>query len=425
MLREFTIDRLGAQGDGVALTPDGPVYTPFALPGERVRAEVAGDRATLVAVLEPSPERVEPPCPHFGRCGGCALQHLAPGAYLAWKREQAAAALGARGVEAEVEPVRPVSSGSRRRTAFALRREGERARLCYHGRRSHELIAIDQCPLLEPRLAGLLPALSDLLAPLARSGAKGKSRRGSGTGGGSEAEAEVWLTACDNGVDMTVKGAPAPGPGLLARLAEAAPALGLIRVTVNGDLMLQRESPRVRFGGVAAAPPPGVFLQAVEAAERELADLLVAGMGEAKDAADLFAGLGAFTFPMARRARVTAVEADSQALAALAAAARGAGGLKPVTTLRRDLFRDPLAPAELRRFDVAALDPPRAGAAAQAAELAKSSVPRIVMASCNPAAFARDARTLLDGGYRLTRVAPVDQFLFSHHLELAAHFVRP
>jgi 23S rRNA (uracil1939-C5)-methyltransferase len=408
MKLELTIDRLGAQGDGVAQTPDGPVYVPFTLPGERVRIEASGDRGTLDEVLEPSPLRAAPPCPHFGRCGGCAVQHLQPEAYLAWKREQVVAALRARGIEAEVEPVRPVAARSRRRTAFTLRRDGKGAQLCYHGRRSHELIAIEQCPVIDPRLSRLIPELGPLLAPVVK--AKGG--------------AELWLTACDNGVDVSIKGAAKAGPALLASLAAEAPALGVIRVTINGELLFSLAAPQVRLGGVAVSPPVGSFLQAVQAAEQELANLVVAGMGDAREAADLFAGLGAFTFPMARQARMTAVESDRQALAALNAACRGAVGVKPISTLGRDLFRDPLSARELKRFDMVALDPPRAGAAAQADGLARSAVPRIVVVSCNPAAFARDARTLIDGGYRLLRVAPVDQFLFSPHLELVAHFRR-
>jgi 23S rRNA (uracil1939-C5)-methyltransferase len=408
MLCELTIDKLGAQGDGVAGAADGPVFIPFALPGERVRVEVRGERGTLVEVIEPSPDRVEPLCRHFGRCGGCSLQHLAEGPYLAWKREQVLAALASRGLDAEVEAVRPVAGHSRRRTAFTLRREGKTARVCYHGRKSHELVAIEQCPVLEPRLASLIPRLPRLLAPLVK----------------AKSDAELWLTACDNGVDVTLKGAATPKPEHLARIAEEAPALGVIRLTVNGQMALSLTNPRVSFVGATVTPPPGGFLQAVQAAERELAELVAAGVGDAKEAADLFAGMGAFTFVLARRSRVTAVESDRQALAALVAGSRGAQGLKGITTLGRDLFRDPLSVGELKRFEAVALDPPRAGASAQADELAKSNVSRISMASCSPAAFARDARVLIDGGYQMIRVAPVDQFLFSPHIELVAHFVR-
>lgn len=408
MLCELTIDRLGAQADGVAATTAGPVFVPFTLPGERVRVEIAGERGTLMEVLEPSPDRVEPICSHFGRCGGCAVQHLRRDAYLAWKREQVAAALASRGVSVEVEAVRPVEAHSRRRTAFTLRREGKSAKLCYHGRKSHELVAIEHCPVLEPRLADLIPRLPELLAPLAK--AKG--------------DTELWLTACDNGVDLTIKGAASPKPEHLARIAEAAPSLGVIRVTINGGLALSLSTPVIGFSGARVTPPPGAFIQAVASAEKKLAGLVAAGVGEAKEAADLFAGMGAFTFPLAQRSRVTAVESDRQALAALAAGSRGAAGLKAIATMARDLFRHPLSAHELKRFDAVALDPPRAGASAQATELARSTVKRIAMASCSPASFARDARTLIDGGYLLARVTPVDQFLFSPHIELVAHFVR-
>jgi 23S rRNA (uracil1939-C5)-methyltransferase len=405
---EVTIEKLGAQGDGVAVTDGGPVFVPFALPGERVRVKAAGERGTLLKVLEPSADRAAPECSHFGKCGGCAVQHLERKAYLAWKRDQAAAALRSRGIEAEVEEVRPVPPGSRRRTAFTLKREGKRVKICHHGRKSHDLVEIEQCALLEPRLGALVSRLPGVLAPAV----------------GARGAVELWLLACENGIDVTLKGAANAGPDFLANLASEAPSLGVIRVTINGDMALSLASPQVRFAGALATPPPGAFLQAVAAAEAELAGLAVAGVGEAGTVVDLFAGMGAFTFPLARRSRVTAIESDRRSLGALAAASRSAVGFKPITRWARDLFRDPFSARELKSFDAAVLDPPRAGASAQAAELAKSTVPRVVMASCNPSAFARDARTLIDGGYRLDRVTPVDQFLYSPHLELVARFIR-
>jgi len=406
---EVEIDRLGAQGDGVAEGPNGPLFVPFALPGERVRVEVGEDgrHGALLEVLKRSPDRREPVCPHFGTCGGCALQELEEDAYLAWKRAVVVQALRSHGLDAEVEPVKPVPLGGRRRAAFALGRTPHGLVLGYRRARSHDLIDIETCPILSPAIVTHLRKLKAVLGPLL----------------GGKREARVSVTETDTGLDIVVADVR-PKEADLAKLASEAARLGVARVTVDGESLMPDVPPSVRFGASQVKLPPGAFLQASPDAEAVMTELVRYGVGRAKRIADLFAGLGTFTLSLAGDAAVDAFEADEATLAALTEAARHTPRLKPVRALSRDLFRMPLGPAELAAYDAVVFDPPRAGAAAQAEQLAKSKVKRLVAVSCNPGTLARDLRLLVDGGYRLIRVVPVDQFLFSAHIEVVAHLER-
>jgi 23S rRNA (uracil1939-C5)-methyltransferase len=408
-MTEVTIERLGAQGDGVAEGPGGTLFVPFTLPGERVRVEPADDgkHAALLEVTQPSTDRVEPVCPHFGVCGGCALQHVEQGAYLAWKRDLVVQALKSRGLEAKVDDVRAVPLGSRRRATFALARDGHGLALGYRRARSHDLIDIDICPILSSKIVARLPKLKAALSPLL----EGKR------------EARIGITETETGLDVVMDGVRRPKETVMAKLAGGAAGLGLARITVAGE-SLTLTPPAVRFGTAVVKPPPGAFLQAAPDAETIMTALVREGVGKAKRVADLFAGLGTFSLALAGTSAVDAYETDEAALVALAEAARHTPRLKPVMTLRRDLFRDPLASRELDPYDAVVFDPPRAGAAAQSEQLAKSKVKRIVAVSCNPGTLARDLRVLVDGGYSITRVAPVDQFLFSGHVEAVAELTR-
>lgn len=410
-LLDVTIDRLGAQGDGVAIGSDGPIYVPFTLPGEQIRAAIDGDRGRLVAITQASLDRVAPACVHFGRCGGCALQHMAPEAYNAFKAGLVAGALRARGFDISLETLIVVGHGARRRAVLAARRVGGKTLLGFHEAASHTLLPIEECPVLSARIVAALPALADLVAPL-------QSRSG---------VARVAVLAADNGLDVTVDDVEKVlAPDLRARLAKDAVAAGLVRLSINRDPVFSEAKPVVMFGSVAVNPPPGAFLQASAAAEAAIASLALEALPKrAKRVADLFAGLGAFTFPLAHRAAVLALDSDRSSLAALAAAARHAQGLKPIETRLRDLFREPLSRKELEGFDAVVFDPPRAGGEAQATALARSGVGTIVAVSCNPATLARDLRILADGGYVLERVTPIDQFLYSAHVEAVAVLRRP
>jgi 23S rRNA (uracil1939-C5)-methyltransferase len=409
MQLDVRIERLGAQGDGVADGPEGPLFVPFALPGELVRiaVEPGNDRAGLVEVLEASPDRIEPVCLYFGTCGGCALQHLDSHAYLGWKRELVIAALRSRGLDAEVEQVWPVPLGSRRRASLALGRTKSGIALGYRRARSHDLIDVQSCPVLSPRIAASLPKLKEALAPLL----------------GGKREAKIGVTETESGLDIVVEGVR-PAPAALGAFAGRTGSLGVARLTVDGESIGPVAAPEVNLSGVKVRLPPGAFLQASHDAEAAMVELVREGLSGAKRIADLFAGLGTFTFALARDAAVDAFEADEAALRALAEAARKTPKLKPVRSFTRDLFRSPLGPKELANYDGVVFDPPRVGAKAQAEMLAKSQVARLVAVSCNPGTLARDLRILVNGGYRIARIVPVDQFLFSPHIEVVAHLER-
>ncbi len=405
---DLLINRLGAQGDGVA-DPDGRnIFVPFALPGERITAEVEGQRGHLLRVLEPSSERIAPVCKHFGKCGGCSVQHLAPGAYASWKQAMVIDAFRARGLAPQVDALqRP--GGKRRRAALKALRSESGVEIGFHEAASHELVAIAECPVLEPKIVAALPAVAKLIAPLLP----------------KRSEVRVTITLTRSGLDVDVEGTERKlTPEIRSALASGASTLGLARLVVGGDVVVEILQPFLTFATADVILPPGVFVQAVEAAETEIANRVVAAIGKSNRVADLFCGLGAFTFPLAARARVSAYDGSRSAITALANAAKKTSALKPIDAVVRDLFRDPLSPLELNEHDVVVFDPPRVGAEAQSQRLARSKVKTVVAVSCNPATLARDARHLVDGGYKIESVTPVDQFVYSAHVEVVAVFRR-
>jgi 23S rRNA (uracil1939-C5)-methyltransferase len=408
--RTLAIDSVGAQGDGVAA---GPVYAPLTLPGEQVRAAVAGDRAEALEILQASPERVAPPCPHFGACGGCALQHWDHRAYLAWKVEQIRAALARERIETDFAPAFSAAPGRRRRVALHARKGGAGVEIGYKARRSWRLVGIDTCPIADPRLVAAFPALRRLAAPLF------EHPRSAPT---------LHATVTETGLDVDVTGVERKSGGLSAdarvAVSEAAASADFARVTMSGETLYQARSPMVVFGHARVVLPPGGFLQAVPEAEAAMAAFAVEALAGAGLVADLFSGAGAFSFRLAERSRVLALDSAPEAIAALKGGLGSAPELKPIDAEVRDLFRRPLLVQEMKRVDAALFDPPRAGAADQARELARSRIERVVGVSCNPATFARDAALLVEGGFRLQRVLPVDQFLWSPHIELVGVFVR-
>jgi len=404
------IERVGAQGDGVA---DGQVFVAGALPGERVRVAVQGERAHLLEVIEASPERVAPACPHFGDCGGCALQHWASAPYLAWKAEQIRLALARERIETEILAPFAAPPGVRRRLALHARQGPAGAAIGFKARRSWRLAPIEVCPVAEPRLVAAFPALRRLAAGLFEH---------------PKSAPILHVTLTETGIDIEITGVERRSVGLSAdarvRLAQAAAEADFARVTLDGDILYQSRTPIVRIGRATVALPPGAFLQAVAAAEAAMAAFVGEALGGARSVADLYCGVGAFALRLAQTAKVLAADVSREAVGALGAAFRGASGLKPVSTLARDLARQPLDPAELAGVEAAVIDPPRAGALAQHQALARSRLGRIAGVSCNPATFARDARVLVDAGFTLERVLPVDQFLWSPHIELVGIFAR-
>jgi len=410
VVRDLEIRSVGAQGDGVA---EGPVYVPLTLPGERVRASVAGGRGDLLEVLAPSGDRTAPPCPHFGDCGGCALQHWRTEPYLAWKADQIRTALARVRIETDVMAPFVTPPGTRRRLALHARREDGGAVLGFKARRSWRLARIGTCVIAAPALSAALPALAVLAEPFLEHPL-------------SAPTLHVTLTA--TGLDVDVTGVERRSGGLSAdaRLAaaRAAEAGDFARVTLAGETVYQARQPTVRLGPATVALPPGAFLQATPQAEAAMTAFAAEAVRGARAVADLYCGVGTFTFALAGVAPVFAWDASAAAIRAVNGAIATAPGLRAVVAEARDLERRPVLARELRGIDTALFDPPRAGAAAQAAELAASDLGRIVGVSCNPATFARDARILADAGFVLERVAPVDQFLWSPHIELVGVFSR-
>jgi 23S rRNA (uracil1939-C5)-methyltransferase len=409
---ELTITHIGHRGDGIADTPAGAVYVPYALPGETVTVEpVEGhpDRRHLLRVENPSPERIAPICPHFGVCGGCAVQQWAEPHYRAWKREIVVTALRDAGIAAEVDDIVDAHGEGRRRATFHARR-GTHAVLDvgFAARQAHHIIPIDRCPILAAGLDGALAA----------AWAIGEALQGKGK------PLDIQATATDAGLDIDIRGSGPLSPQQTMTLARIAEKHRLARLTRHGEIVAQRAAPTIRISRAAVSLPPGSFLQATAAGEVALARLVEQHVGKAKVAADLFCGVGPFALRLAERMRVVAADGDEAAIRALAQAFASTPGLKPIAAERRDLFRRPFVAQELAKVDAVVFDPPRQGAQAQARELATSRVGVIIAVSCNPATFARDARLLIDGGWRLTAVTPVDQFRYSPHVELVARFAR-
>lgn len=407
---------MGAQGDAVCRLEDGRVvFAPFVLPGERARLKVSGQRGELIEVLSPSPERATPPCPHYEACGGCALQHWAHAPQLAWKESLIAAAMAREGLEAPFAPAFAASPGARRRVSLHARLggPGQVPRLGYKARRSWSLVDIEVCTIADPRLVAALPALRRLAAPFLEH---------------PKSAPTLHVTLTQTGVDVDVTGIERKSGGLSAdarlRAAQIAAETDLARVTLAGEIVYQARQPMVRLGPAMAALPPGGFLQAVAAAEDAMAQTALAAMAGAARVADLFCGLGTFTFRLAGLAPVLAADADGRAITALKAATGSAPGIKSITAETRDLYRRPVLAEELKRIDAVLFDPPRAGAPDQARQIAMSAVPVAVGVSCDAATFARDARILADGGFKLEQVRLIDQFLWSPHVELVGVFRR-
>ncbi len=402
------IAELGHAGDGIAEADGQRIFVPFTLPGETVSIERQGTRAQLVDVVAPSAERVTPACRHFGTCGGCALQHMDETAYRAWKREIVRRSFLLHHLDADVEPLVATPPGSRRRAIFSAVAIKDRLVLGFHRRAAHEIVRIEECPVLSHDIAAALPLIRSIAERTVR------KRR----------QARITVTA-GNGLDIAIDGGGRLDRNGLEALGRFAREQTIARLTVDGTDVFVNRRPEIAAGASALLPPPGSFVQASAKAETALAEAVLAHIGDAAPVADLFSGIGTFALRLARHAAVTAVEGDEALLGALGQAVRHGSGLKPVTTLRRDLFANPLAPAELDRFGAVVFDPPAAGAKAQSEAIAQSRVPKVVAVSCNPATLGRDARLLVNGGYRLIRVLPVDQFLWSAEIEVVATFARP
>jgi 23S rRNA (uracil1939-C5)-methyltransferase len=412
VIERLEIARVGRRGDGIAQTPAGTFYVPYTLPGETAEVDAwpgHPDRRRLVKIAVASPQRIAAICPHFGTCGGCALQHWARGEYRDWKRGLVVEALAQMGFAAAPELVDPLvdahGEGRRRAVFHAWRRAGDVLEVGFAALRAHHVVAIDHCPVLAPSLKGAIEAAWAIAEALAA----------------ERKPLDLQVTATETGLDIDLRGSGPLTSTRMTELARLAQEHRLARLTRHGEMLAQRAPPTVTMGRARVVLPPGAFLQATAAGEAALAALVLQHCGAAKTVGDLFAGVGPFALRLAERAKVMAADSDEDAVVALRDAAK-TPRLKPITAERRDLFARPYLAKELARLEAIVFDPPRQGAQSQARELAASPVPILVAVSCNPLTFARDARILADGGYRLTRVTPVDQFLYSAHVELVARF---
>jgi len=412
VVERLAIDHVGHRGEGVAYADGEAVYVPYTLGGETVEvAPTAGhpDRRRLLAVEQASPERIVPFCPHFGVCGGCAIQHWEIERYRAWKHQLVVETLKQAKLACEVSPLIDAHGlGRRRITLHARMGVHDVLKVGFTAVNSHDVIPVDRCPILDPGLSGALDAAWALAEPLI-STAK---------------PLDIQITATDSGLDVDVRGSGPLASAMITALSRICEQHRLARLTRHGELVLMRSPPVVSIGTAQVTLPPGSFLQATVAGEETLAALVAEACGRAKNIADLFCGVGPFALRLAAKARIAAFDSDAGAVTALQKAATATSGLKPVKAETRDLFRRPLVAQELRDFDAVVFDPPRQGAQAQALQLAASKIGTVIAVSCNIATFARDARILVDGGFRLEKVTPVDQFRYTPHVELVARLTR-
>ena len=398
------IEAMGRRGEGIARHEGRTLFVPGTLPGEDVKASGEGERLALAAMERASPDRVAPFCKHYGRCGGCQLQHWREEPYRAWKSSLVTEALAARGIAHEVTEIVDAHGAGRRRVSLHVRKRGTVVTAGYMEPRSHTLLDIDRCPILEPALE---PAFDIARALGAKLG-----------------DCDVNIASTLTGLDVSVKAERKIVEQEHRHLAQFVTALKLARLSVNAEVIATAVPPRLKLGKAEVALPPGGFLQATGLGEETLVRLVGENIGKAKCVADLFCGIGPFALRLAERAKVEAYDSDRPAITALNAAVKLTPGLKPLAAAARDLFREPLVPNEMKAFDAVVFDPPRAGAEAQAKQLARSKVKTVVAVSCDAGTFARDAEILVGGGYALKRVTAVDQFKWSSHVEVVALFTR-
>ncbi len=411
LAESLTIDHVGHRGDGVAYHNDATAFVPYSLPGELVTTDAMPghpDRRRLIHIETPSAARIAPFCEYFTRCGGCAIQHWRPDTYRAWKRQIVVDTLDHAGIDCAVDDLIDAHGAGRRRLTVHARRDNDGALLVgFAAAGSHAIVAIAQCPILDPALSGAL-GVARVLADVLKVTNK---------------PLDIQMTAARNGLDVDVRGTGPLPTAMIATLSRIAEQHNLARLTRHGELVLMRTPPVVAIGPANVSLPPGSFLQATTAGEDALGALVVKHAGKSKQIADLFCGVGPFALRLAARARVLACDSEADAIVALQKAAKSPG-LKPLKAETRDLFRRPLAPQELRDVDCVVFDPPRQGALAQVTQLAKSNVPVVIAVSCNVQTFARDAKVLIAGGYRIESVTPLDQFRHTPHVELVARFVK-
>ncbi len=402
------IDELGWHGDGIANLEGKRIYVPFTLAGESVTARVMGSRARLLEVLSASPNRIDPLCKYYGKCGGCVAQHLKFEMYCQWKRQVIVNALSNRQIKAPVKHLIDGHGSGRRRVLLHVVRDNGQFRVGFMQARSHNLVEINSCPILVPELVKATEIARDIARCLLD----------------TDRTLNIQLTLCDTGLDCHVVGKRELDLHTRINLSDCANSYDLARLSVGNDVILERRAPILTFGPGKVLLPLRSFLQATFAGEEILSNIVLDWVSGSKQIADLYCGLGPFSLRMAAYSSVTSFDNDALSILALRTAAKKIQGQKPVMANIRDLKENPLQKSELDNFDAVVFDPPRSGSISQARELATSEVPRVVAISCNAATFARDSSILIDGGYRLEKVVPVDQFRFASHVEIVGVFER-
>lgn len=402
-MTELTIDHIGRQGDGISRVDGRPVYVPFTLASEKVQVNGTGTRLELVEVLASSPDRIDPLCNHFGTCGGCQLQHMGADAYQDWKRQLVIQPLQKAGIEHEVEHLVSFDLANRRKCVFNAKNINSGIQLGYAERASETIVPIEHCPVLDHAIVDRLEELRGLVASLPQ----------------SKKPFRLSVLSTKNGLDINIEGSGEIKTSLKEILVRKALAADFARLSYGDEILIEKRKPELQMGGVAITPPPGAFVQAISAAEQHMAELVCDHLKKCKSVADLFSGIGTFALRLAENSTVWAVEESAPALAGLDRAWRETGGkLKQVQTESRNLDRRPVSFRELKKIDGLVFDPPRAGAEAQAKQIARSKVKKLAAVSCNPVTLARDLSILIEGGYKITRIVPIDQFVFTPHVEV-------
>ena len=396
----YKVESLGVRGDGLVKAGDVTLHVPKVLAGEDIDLSMG----KLTRVVTPSPERIDAFCKYFDRCGGCKFQHWQLDKYRDWKRNLLIDALAAKGLNPEVGALIDAHGEGRRRVSLHVREIDGVWAAGFMEQKSHDLIAIDQCPVLVPALRDAMLLAAAFGLPLGN--------------------CDVAITAADSGLDVSVKAERKAVPRRMEVLTEVVRRHDIQRLTINGEIFIATSSPVMHIGSADVGLPVTSFLQATRKGEETLSALVLDHVKGAKHVADLFCGIGPFALRIAEKAKVYAADDDKLAIVNLQAAVKNTQGLKPLTAHVRELFREPLTPLELNVFDAVVVDPPRAGAEAQARSLAKSKVKRVVLVSCDVLTFTRDAAILVAGGYGMKSVTPVDQFKWTGHLEMVGVFER-
>lgn len=403
---ELKIDHVGARGDGIAKTDKGPVFVPFALKGETVRVDLDKSRGIITELKSKSPDRVDPVCQHFQKCGGCVAQHMSDESYQSWKLDIAQQALDKSSIKHKIDHFLPCTIGERRRVVLTAERSNEDTKIGYLQAGSHDLVAISECPVAHPQIVehlDLFREIAQIITPHYKT-------------------SQLTILLCENGFDIAVEASFSLKDATIHAVSQKATSSKTIkRLAFNGEVLVEIEPTVLTFGDTLIQVPSGSFVQASKRAELEMVELVTKHLKPCKKIVDLFSGSGTFTFPLAQKSAVHAVETSGPALNSIDRGFRSRQGLKPISTERRDLFRSPFVREDLKPYQGVIFDPPRAGAEAQSKQLARAlNIKKVAAVSCNPTSLARDLELLVKGGFKIKSITAIDQFLWSTHVEMVA-----